>query len=88
MVEAINGQFNHFPVKPINEREAKPIFSGENFFVNPGAELTGITNGLEISIPKIHSYTTDIDGTKVAMGQDGVGLAHRNPSEYGLHLIG
>ncbi len=40
-----------------------------------------------ISIPQNHSYTTDETGTKVALGQDGVGLAHKNPNEYGFHLI-
>ena len=44
-------------------------------------------NEFGISIPQNHSYTTDTDGTRVAMGQDGVGLAHRNPEEYRLHLI-
>ena len=35
----------------------------------------------------IKMVATDIDGTRVAMGQDGVGLAHRNSAEYGFHLI-
>lgn len=40
-----------------------------------------------IAIPQNHSYTTDTDGSKVAMGQDGVGLAHRNKEDYGFMLI-
>ena len=89
MVAGINGfeKFNFFQAKPVNERGANPVYGGNNFFVNPGAELTGITNGLGITIPQNHSYTTDVDGTKVALGQDGVGLAHRNASEFSLHVI-
>lgn len=85
----INGinNYNPFYAKPVKEREANPVYGGNNFFVNPGAELTGVVNGLGINIPKNHSYTSDVDGTQVSMGLDGVGLAHRNPNEYGLHLI-
>lgn len=86
-IDAISN-YNFFKAKPVGERGANPIYGGNNFFVNPGKELTGITNGFGISIPQNHSYTTDVDGTQVAMGQDGVGLAHRNPNEYNLHLIG
>ena len=88
MVAGINAIQNFF-TKPVTEREAGGAgrVGGNNFFVNPGTELTGVTNGFGISIPKNHSYTTDTDGTRVAMGQDGVGLAHRNPNEYGLHVI-
>ena len=58
--------------------------------VNPtrvaGVQPTG--NEYGISIPTNHSYTTSEDGaTKISMGQDGIGLAHRNPDEYGFHLI-
>jgi len=44
-------------------------------------------NEYGISIPENHSYTTDESGTKVSLGQDGVGLAHKNPNEYKFHLI-
>ena len=81
----INAIQNFF-TKPVNEREAGNT-GRVNFFVNPGTEVSGVSNGYGISIPKNHSYTTDTDGTQVAMGQDGVGLAHRNPEEYGLHVI-
>ena len=44
MVAPINGyqnQYNFFQIKPVNEREAKPVYGGgENFFVNPRAEYT------------------------------------------------
>ena len=85
-IDAIQ-KFNLFNTKPVTEREGSSRVGGNNFFVNPGTELTGVTNGFGINIPKNHSYTTDVDGTRVAMGQDGVGLAHRNPEEYGLHVI-
>ena len=91
MVGAVNGlenNYNFFQAPQVKERGANPVYGGENFFVNPGTEITGFTNGLGISIPENHSYTTDVDGTRVSMGLDGVGLAHRNPSEYTLHLIG
>ncbi len=85
----INGeQFNYFQIKPVNEREANPIYGGNNFFVNPTPEIKSFTNELGINIPSIHSYTTDVDGTRVAMGQDGVGLAHVNASEHAFHAIG
>ena len=44
-------------------------------------------NQFGISIPQNHSYTSDESGNKISVGQDGVGLAHRNPDEFGLHLI-
>ena len=44
-------------------------------------------NEFGIAIPQNHSYTTDEGGNRVSMGQDGVGLAHRNPWEYGFMAI-
>lgn len=38
MINAINGyqqNYNYFQAKPVQEREAKPVYGGENFFVNP-----------------------------------------------------
>ena len=39
MLNSINGyyqNYNYFQAKPVNEREAKPIYGGNNnFFVNP-----------------------------------------------------
>ncbi len=36
MVAPINGQYyNYFQAKPVTEREAKPVYGGNNFFVNP-----------------------------------------------------
>lgn len=49
------------------------------------AETTG--NQYGISIPQNHSYVHGENGDKIATGQDGVGLAHRNPKEFNLHLI-
>jgi hypothetical protein len=40
-----------------------------------------------INIPQNHSYALGENGDKVATGQDGVGLAHRDPNEFKLHLI-
>lgn len=47
-----------------------------------------VNNQYGISIPKNHSFTTDENGNKISLGQDGVGLAHRNSDEFKLHLIG
>jgi hypothetical protein len=49
------------------------------------AETTG--NQFGISIPQNHSYTNDENGNKISLGLDGVGLAHKNPNDYKLHLI-
>ena len=39
MVDSINGyyqNYNYFQAKPVNEREARPVYGGDNnFFVNP-----------------------------------------------------
>lgn len=48
-------------------------------------ETTG--NQFGISIPQNHSYTNDENGNKISLGLDGVGLAHKNPNDYKLHLI-
>ena len=44
-------------------------------------------NEYGISIPQNYSYTTGINGDKISTGQDGFGLAHRDPNEFNLHLI-
>ena len=44
-------------------------------------------NQYGISIPQNHSYTNDENGNKISLGLDGVGLAHKNPKDYNLHLI-
>lgn len=56
--------------------------------INP-TRVAPVESGNEygISIPRNHSYTTDETGSRVALGQDGVGLAHKNPEEYNFHLI-
>lgn len=40
-----------------------------------------------ISIPTQHSYVNDENGNKISMGQDGVGLAHRDAKDYGFMLV-
>ena len=35
-----NYNYNYFQAKPVHEREAKPIYGGENFFVNPPTGYT------------------------------------------------
>ena len=59
------------------------------YTVNPTrvAQPQSTGNPYGISIPQNHSYTQSENGDKIATGQDGVGLAHRNPNEFNLHLI-
>ena len=40
-----------------------------------------------ISLPGQVGYVSDEGGNKISLGQDGVGLAHRNPNEYGFMAI-
>ena len=40
-----------------------------------------------ISMPGQIGYVSDEGGNKISLGQDGVGLAHRNPNEYGFMAI-
>ena len=43
MTIAINGyqqNYNYFQAKPVTEREAKPVYGGDNFFVNPPSGYT------------------------------------------------
>ena len=70
----------------VKEREARPV---NNFFQTGQIPPISVSTGNEygISIPKNSAYTFDVDGTKVATGQDGYGWAHRSPNEYKLHLI-
>ena len=56
--------------------------------VTPRVGVAPIQGETGISIPHNHSYTTDVDGiTKVALGQDGVGLTHCDEKDYGFMLI-
>ena len=59
------------------------------YTVNPTRVAPSQTTGNEygISIPQNYSYTQSENGDKIATGQDGVGLAHRNPNEFNFHLI-
>lgn len=46
-----------------------------------------VNNQYGIAIPQNHSYTTGENGDKIATGQDGVGLAHRDAKDFNLMLI-
>ena len=46
-----------------------------------------VDNQYGIAIPQNYSYTTGENGDKIATGQDGVGLAHRDAKDYNLMLI-
>lgn len=47
------------------------------------------TSGNEygISMPGQIGYVSDEGGNRVSLGQNGVGLAHRDPNEYGFMAI-
>ncbi len=56
--------------------------------VNPKVTPTpSVDNQYGISIPQNHSYTTGENGDKISLGQDGVGLAHKNAEEYKFMAI-
>ena len=64
--------------------------SGEFGAVTTAPHVTGVQpagNEYGISIPQNYAYTTDENGNKISLGQDGVGLAHRNKGDYNLMLI-
>ena len=46
-----------------------------------------VDNQYGISIPQNYSYTTGENGDKIATGQDGVGLAHRDAKEFNFMAI-
>ncbi len=46
-----------------------------------------VDNQYGISIPQNFSYTVGENGDKIATGQDGVGLAHRDAKDFNLMLI-
>ncbi len=52
--------------------------------INPTTTVEPTTG---ITIPTQHSFVNDESGNKISLGQDGVGLAHRNSNEFNLHLI-
>jgi len=45
------------------------------------------SNEYGISIPANYAYTTGENGDRISLGQDGYGLAHRNPLEFGFMAI-
>ena len=46
-----------------------------------------VDNQYGISIPQNTGYTSDENGNRIATGQDGVGLAHRDAKDFNLMLI-
>ena len=52
--------------------------------VTPSPQVDPLTG---ISVPGQVGYVSDEGGNKISLGQDGVGLAHRNPNEYGFMAI-
>ena len=46
-----------------------------------------VDNQYGIAIPQNYSYTTGENGDKIATGQDGVGLAHRDAKDFDFMLI-
>lgn len=46
-----------------------------------------VDNSYGIAIPQNYSYTTGENGDKIATGQDGVGLAHRDAKDYNFMMI-
>ena len=44
-------------------------------------------NEYGISMPGQVGYVADEGGNRISQGQDGVGLAHRDPKEYGFMVI-
>jgi len=55
--------------------------------VQPRVGEVSTGNEWGISIPSNFGFTTDESGNKVSLGQDGIGLAHKDPSEFKLMLI-
>ena len=49
--------------------------------------VTTIEPTTGISIPTQHSFVNDENGNKISMGQDGVGLAHRDAKDYGFMMV-
>lgn len=52
-----------------------------------GTSKVSTNNEYGISLPQNFSYVASNDGSKIATGQDGYGLAHRNPEDYNFHMI-
>ena len=66
----------------INPREQQRV---EGFQPKVAPVSTG--NEFGISMPGQIGFVNDEGGNKISLGQDGIGLAHRNPKEYGFMAI-
>ena len=93
MVQGINGaqsNYNFFQVKPVNEREAGgtgAIRGGNNFFVNPGTEISGFYGEYGVGIKHIFSTTNDVDGTTIVSGAYGEGVFSGDSTGHALFTI-
>ena len=66
-------------VNPIREKQAEPNNGVQQF--QPMAPVSN-NNPFGISIPGQVGYVNGLNGEKISMGQDGVGLAHKNKLEH------
>lgn len=66
---------------------SKVPFSGLTVQPHVTTPAPSVNNQYQIAIPQNYSYTTGENGDKIATGQDGVGLAHRDAKDFNLMLI-
>lgn len=66
---------------------AKIPFGGLTVQPRVTTPTPSVDNPYGIAIPQNYSYTTSENGDKIATGQDGVGLAHRDAKDYNFMLI-
>lgn len=52
------------------------------------APVSTTGNEYGISMPGQIGFVGDENGNKISLGQDGVGLAHKDPKEFGFMAIG
>ncbi len=77
MLNSINGyqqNYNYFQAKPVTEREAKPVYGGENFFVNP--PVGAYYPSQDLFSGKTSGISTLVDGA--AIGAGGVRAIQQN----------
>ena len=92
MVGAINGyenNYNYFQAKPVKEREARPIYGGDNFFVNPPTGVyyppqdifSGKTSGISQLVDAASvgaGGSRDVQQNLVAQAGYQAGISHRS----------
>ncbi len=71
----------------INSNDPRLMKLGGLTITQPRVAPVSTGNEFGISIPQNHSYTRDENGNQISLGQDGVGLAHKNPKEFGFMAI-